>query len=76
MRALLYGLLAGLGAFTALAIAIGETTEGSCAVICGWEVVLAIAGFAAFLAFCSVAVVAVVYEVRRAARRRRAPTIP
>lgn len=74
MRALLYGLLAALGAFTALAVAVGETTEGSCAVICGWEVVLAIAGFAAFLAFCGVAVVAVVYEIRRAVRRRSTAT--
>jgi hypothetical protein len=76
VRALLYGLLAALGAFTALAVAVGETTEGSCAVICGWQVALAIAGLAAFLAFCGVAVVAVVYEIRRSARRRSAATSP
>ena len=70
MRVRLYGLLFGLAAFTALAIALGETTGRSCAVICGWQVALAIAGLAAFFGFCGVAVVTIVYELRRAFRRR------
>jgi hypothetical protein len=71
MRAPLYSLLIGLAALTALAVAIGETTDTSCAVICGWEVAVAIAGLAAFFGLCGVAVVTIVYEIRRALRRRK-----
>ena len=70
MRVLLYSLLIGLAALTAAAVAIGETTEASCAVICDWEVAVVIVGLAAFFALCGVAVVTVVYEIRRALRRR------
>jgi hypothetical protein len=71
LRALLYSLLAGLAAVTALAVVVGETTEGSCAVICDWEVFLAVAGLAAFFGFCLVAVLIALYEARRVLRERR-----
>jgi CBS domain containing-hemolysin-like protein len=68
VRVRLYGLLVGLAAFTALAVILGEATDKSCAVICGWQVALAIAGLAAFFAFLGMAVVTIVYEIRRAFR--------
>jgi hypothetical protein len=71
MRVRLYGLLVGLAAVTGLAIALGETVDSSCAVICGWEVAVAIVGLASFLALCGVALLIVAYEVRRALRARR-----
>lgn len=69
MRVRLYGLLVGLAGFTALAVIVGETTDTTCAIICGWQVALAVAGLTAFFAFCGVAVLTILYEIRRAFRR-------
>ena len=71
MRPRLYGILAGLAAFTVLAIVVGETTDTSCAVICGWQVALAFVGLATFFALCVVTLVTGVYEIRRALRARQ-----
>ncbi len=71
MRSRLYGLLVGLAVFTGVSIALGEATDTSCAVICGWQIALAIVGLAAFFALCGVAVVTIVYEIRRVLRARR-----
>ncbi len=68
MRRRLYGALAALGVITGLAVVVGETVDGSCAVICDWEVALAIVGFTAMLGFAALGVVAIGYELRRARR--------
>ncbi len=64
MRARIYGPLAALTAFVGVVVVVTETRESSCAIICGWEVALAVAAVAAMFAIAALSVVAVVFEIR------------
>lgn len=68
MRARLYGSLGVLAVIFGLAVVLGEASEGA---LTGWDVAVAIAGYAAMLGGAVVAVFALVYEVHRWRERSR-----
>lgn len=71
MRRRLYGSLAALAAVAALGILVTEYVDGSCAVLCDWQVALAVVAFGALAAFAVLTIVAAAYELQRIVRRRR-----
>ena len=67
MRAWLYGSLGALAVVLALAIVVGEASEGA---LTGWDVAVAIGGFTAMAGIAIIGGVAIAFEVRGGRRRR------